>query len=74
VGGGVVGGTVVGGAVVGGAVVGGAVVGGLVVEGLDAWAWAVATIVLTMGFDHLLGRTRAVATPPTMTFRTCLRS
>jgi hypothetical protein len=69
------GGAVVTGTVVsGGAVVAGTVVGGAVVEGLDAWAWAGARIVLTIGFDHLLGRTRAVATPPTMTFRTCLRS
>ena len=74
-GGAVVAGAVVcGGAVVAGAVVGGCVVGGAVVDAGEAWAWAGAVIEVMIGFVQLLGRMRAVATPPMMTFRTCLRS
>ena len=46
----------------------------LVVDAGEAWAWAGATIELMIGFVHALGRMRAVATPPMMTVRTCLRS
>src|SRR5262249_34244882 len=73
-GGAVVGGAVGGGVVVSGTVVGGEVVGSVVVGGLDAWAWAGATMLLMRGFDHELGSTRAVATPPIMTRKTCRRS
>jgi len=62
------------GVVVGCPVVVGVVVAGFVVDAGEAAAWAGATIVLMRGFDHLFGSARAVATPPIMTFRTCLRS
>jgi hypothetical protein len=45
----------------------------VVVGGGEAAACAGANIELTTGFDHLLGKMSAVATPPMMTFNTCLR-
>ena len=69
----VVGAGVVADVVVGaGVVVPGAVV--VVVGGAEAWAWAGAVIELMIGFVQVLGRIRAVATPPITTFRTCRRS
>ena len=62
---------VVGAAVVGVDVVPGALV---VVGGAEACAWAGAVIELMIGFVQMLGRIRAVATPPITTFRTCRRS
>ena len=64
----VVGATVV---VIAAVVVGAAVV---VVGGAEACAWAGAVIELMIGFVQLLGRMRAVATPPITTLRTCRRS
>jgi hypothetical protein len=65
---------VVGPGVVPAVVVAPGVVPGFVVGGGEAWAWAGATMELIRGFDHVNGRTRLVATPPMMTFKTCLRS
>jgi hypothetical protein len=58
--------------VVGVDVVPGAVV--VVVAGAEACAWAGAVIELMIGLVQVLGRIRAVATPPITTFRTCRRS
>src|SRR5262249_25367332 len=46
----------------------------LVVGGSQACAWAVPIIDLMTGFVQMLGRPRAVATPPITTLRTCRRS